>query len=237
MYRNRLQRIFELRDSLADNSSPNVYFQDYENLMATNSVALKHFLDIESDLTRLDTGAWNHLKKDVMPLFATRNPKRGWQAAFDKLNQAKAYGYLVDLDCTRVEFIPESSAKGRKTPDLQGWLGEKHVLCEVKTINISEDEANARSKPTARTIDTQLPHMFFEKLVNTLEVADQQMRCYDPDDNARRIAYLILNNFDDILHEYVEPYQAQLRVFVARVPIPGVEIFFDMKPAYYSAMP
>ena len=60
------------------------------------------------------------------------------------------------------------------------------------------------------------------------------MTSYCPDDDARRIAYVILN-FDDNLHEYVEGYLEQLRAFVISAKLSKVEIIFDVKPKFYSA--
>jgi hypothetical protein len=120
------------------------------------------------------------------------------------------------------------------SPDLHGWLSTKHVLCEVKTINPSDDEAAARSQLTARFIQGRLPEAFFGKLAGTLQSAEKQMRSYCPSSDTQSIVYVVLN-FDDGLHEYVDNYLEQIRSFCDSAPLPKVEIVFDTKPAFYSA--
>jgi hypothetical protein len=234
MHRKELARICELRDPLHDPGSPNAYFLDFDNSIVTEPVKRKHFIDIEADLQGLDPVGWDWLKGEVAPLFEQRHPTRGWQAAFDKLNQAKAYNHLVQVGCTSVEFVPESAVHGQKTPDLQGSCGSTKILCEVKTINISDDEAVARNQIAARRIQGRLPDTFFQKLRSTLETAKKQMAIYYPSGDAKRLIYVIVN-FDDNLNEYVGAYSEQLQLFVNGDPVPGIEIALDMKPAYYSA--
>ncbi len=234
MHPNELPRISEIRDLLRNPAAPNAYFQDFDNSIATEPVKLKHFNDIESDLQGLDPDAWDCLKHEVAPLFEKKHRTRGWQAAFDKLNQAKAYNHLKRIGCTDVQFIPESPKTGQKTPDLKGWHGPTKVLCEVKTINISEDEARARFEMAAHSIQGRLPDAFFEKLRSTLKTAKKQMACYCSDDDTKRMVYVIVN-FDDGLHEYVETYSEQLQSFVTEAAGPEVDIIFDVKPAFYSA--
>ena len=234
MHRNELPRINEIRDLLRNPDSPDTYFQDFDNSIAANCVKRKHFIDIERDLRGLDNVAWNWLKSEVASMFQQRHPIRGWQAAFDKLNQAKAYNHLVRLGCADVKFVPESARSGQKTPDLAGFLGSTKVLCEVKTVNISDKEAVARNEMAGRGTQDRLPDVFFSKLRSTLETAKEQMVCYYPNDDAKRMAYIIVN-FDDRLHQYVATYSEQLKSFVAAVPVPEIEIIFDVKPPFYSA--
>ena len=235
MYRSLLPRIYEIRDLLRKPDSPSTYFRNFDVSLAENAVKKKHFVDIENDLQKLDAGAWSFLKHEVAPLLEQRSQARGWQSAFDKLNQAKAYHYLVKIGCSDVRFVPASKKKREKTPDLKGTMGSTIVLCEVKTINISNDEAKARSTSNiVRSVTARLPENFFNKLTSTLETAKRQMDHYAPNGNVRRIAYVVIN-FDDGLHEYVEHYDEQLRSFVATSSFLGLEIVLDRKPAFYSA--
>jgi hypothetical protein len=234
VYRADLPRIYEIRDCVAERGGAEAYFQDFEDSLANNPVKRKHFLHIETELAGLDLDAWAYLKCEVVPLFGKKTPPRGWQAAFDKLNQAKAYNYLARCGCTRIAFVPESTVPGRKTPDLHGWLSTKYILCEVKTINPSDYEAAARSQLTARFIQGRLPDAFFGKLTATLQAAEKQLGSYCPNSDTQPIVYVVLN-FDDSFHEYVDNYLEQIRSFCESAPLPMVEIVFDTKPAFYSA--
>jgi len=135
---------------------------------------------MDADLQGLDPASWSHLKADLVPLLAKKDARRGWEPLFDKLNEAKGYNYLVRIGCKDVRFIPRSLRQGQKTLDLQGALGPTKVLCEVKTINVSQVELAHRKNASVRTILTQLPVEFFDKLKSTLETARNQMTAFCP---------------------------------------------------------
>jgi hypothetical protein len=234
MSREELPRIFELIDGLNDRTSPNAYFQDFEKQIKENLIKMKHFLHIESDLENLDSNAWEHFKKKVVPLFEKKHTDRAWQPAFDIMNEAKAYKYLIHhLGCVDVKFIPQSNEQ--KTPDLCGRLGETWALCEVKTINSSDDEARVRGEMgTVRSVDRFLPEAFFRKLKDTLENAKKQLDAYSQNADHIKIIYIILN-FDDNLHENFRYYMKQINHCVAELWIPEIEIILDVKPEFYSA--
>jgi hypothetical protein len=234
VYRTELARVYELRDMAQSPPSPEAYFSDFDKKLQESPVRLKHFRDIEAELQGLDASAWSYLKAQLAPLLAFRSEKRGWQALFDKLNEAKGYNYLVGIGCTNVEFVPVSSVNGQRTPDLQGVLAGARVLCEVKTINMSEIEATRRMNGAAGSISLRLSDGFFSKLTSDIETAKNQMAAYDADNSTRRTVYIIVN-FDDNLHEYAHDYFAQIDSFIAANPMPQIEIVFHIKPPFYSA--
>src|ERR1039458_3272431 len=84
---------------------------------------------------------------------SSRPEYRGWQALFDRLNEAKAYRYLTKIGCSSVVFIPRTI---KQTPDSEGWLEGQQILCEVKTINISDEEVNARRSFAVRSVAGRL---------------------------------------------------------------------------------
>lgn len=232
MYRRELPRVFELHDLIQPSSSPEAYFQNFEQSLTAIPQKLKLFRDIERDLQGLDTKAWTFLKSEVAPLLAAKDPKRGWQSLFDKLNQAKAFNYLTNAGYTNVRFVPPSAVKGQQTPDLQA----DGVLCEVKTVNVSEKEALRRFSGAVGTITDHLDEGFFSKLSSDLWKAKAQMAAYGTDPGAKHIAYVIVN-FDDNLHEYADRYQVQIDRYIAGDPVSGLQVVvFDIKPPFYTAM-
>ena len=62
---------------------------------------------------------------------------------FDTLNESKGYAYLRSIVCTEVEFIKRQD---KKTPDLRAMLDGNPGFCEVKTINMSQVEADRRDR-------------------------------------------------------------------------------------------
>ena len=234
-YRAELPRIYELSDLTQNLDSPNAYFHRFGETIAENPVKKRHFLHIEHDLQGLDQVAWNHLKKDVKPLLDKKHCTRGWQGLFDKLNQAKAYNHLVCLGCTNVRFVTESTQPGQKTPDLEGTLGVQRVLCEVKTVNPSEEEVEDRNlELSVRNPQDQLNEKFFKKLTSTLETAWAQLAAGDSSVITRKLIFIVLN-YDDRLHEYEENYSRQLGEFFAKIKIGDAEVVLNVKPPGYSA--
>jgi hypothetical protein len=82
--------------------------------------------------------------------------------------------------------------------------GSALVLCEVRTINISEIEATRRHTGGVGTTETQLSAGFFTKLASDLAEAKAQMDAYDANPGVKKIAYVIVN-FDDALHACGKP--------------------------------
>lgn len=232
MYRDELPRVFELHDLIAHSSLPQAYFQNFEKSLSQIPQKLKQFLDIEKDLQGLDAAAWVFLKSEVTPLLAAKHPTRGWQSLFDKLNQAKAFNYLKGAGYLNVRFIPPSAVKGQQAPDLQA----DGTLCEIKTINVSDVEADRRDSGGVGTVTDRLDEGFFKKLSSDLLKAKAQMVSYDGGKASKYIAYVIVN-FDDRLHEYADRYQQQIDRYIASDPVPGLKVVvFDIKPPFYTAM-
>jgi hypothetical protein len=226
--RNDLARLSDLQDHAR--RLPGSYDFDATD----NPIHLKFLRGVEADLRGLDPTSWGLLKAEVAPLVAQKDLKRGWQPLWDKLNEAKGYNHLAGMGCSEVRLIPRASAKHRRTPDVEGILGETKVLCEVKTINPSEGELSHRSDFSVRTIAIRLPVEFFNKLKKTLETARDQMTGYCSAVGTRKIALVVIN-YDDMLHEYVGNYSTQIEAFIATKPVPDLEIVFDSKPAFYFA--
>jgi hypothetical protein len=230
---NDLVRLYELQEQMGNSPPEDAYSFDAKD----NAVALRHFQDIEADLQGLDAESWRFLKGELIPLLTRRDEVRGWQALFDKLNEAKGYNYLTRVaKCSDVNFIPRSSRQGQKTPDLQGFLQSAEVLCEVKTINVSDDEREFRDgRFGVKSIVTRLPIEFFNKLKSTLEVARNQMLAYSASAETKKITYVVVN-YDDVLHDYVVSYSAQVGEFISTWSRTDVEVVLDAKPARYFAV-
>ena len=231
-----LARIDELRELVENPASPDAYFQNFEQTLDEWPPKKRQFTDLERELQGLDLPAWQHLKKDVVPLLQQRHPTRGWQLLFDKLNHAKAYSYLARIGCTSIRFIPECPITGQKTPDLEAQLGPTKVLCEVKTINISEIEATRRTRGGVGSTEAQVSDGFFNKVSADLRNAQKQMNVYAGSNDARKIVYIVVN-FDDPHHQYADDYKEQIDAFLSTNQIISeLEVQFDIKPPYYTAM-
>jgi hypothetical protein len=188
-----------------------------------------------SEFQGLDAEAWELLKGEALPRMKAQHPTRKWQQLFDTLNEAKRYNYLVRIGCTDIKFIPRATTDKVQTPDLRGFLGATPVLCEVKTINVSDDEANRLATGGVGTTLRYLERPFFNKVSSTIRTAATQLLAFDRDLSSRRIAYVVFN-FDDRIHEYADEYQKQIEAFLPGVPLPDVEIVLEIKPAFHSVV-
>jgi hypothetical protein len=234
MCRSELERISELRDYSIGLRSADAYFQA-DDTKFSDPRKRRFFLDIERDLQGLDIAAWTFVRDEALSRLQAKHPTRGWEQLFETLNEAKGYNYLVRIGCTDVQFIPRSTAKGMRTPDLRGLLASTKVLCEVKTINASAREVDRRRNGGVGTTLTHLEEGFFNKLMSDINTATSQMHALDADAGTRRIAYIVVN-FDDNLHEYAVEYRRQIDAFIERAAIPNVEVVLDSKPPFYSVM-
>lgn len=150
---------------------------------------------------------------------------RGWQQLFDILNQAHAYNYLKSVGASNVCFIPRAKQPSTKTPDLEGVLESSRVLCEVKSINISQKEARARNEFTAREIKSHVDDGFLRKLRSDITEAEEQLDAYDPIREARHCVYINLR-FDDFLGEYKEEYFRQIDEYLSGCITSEIDLVF-----------
>jgi hypothetical protein len=231
--------MYELRDEIKNRDSLNRFWKDLDILLQDEGwrIVCRPF---EDALQKLDSAAWEFLKKEAS-VYLTRWDKknlRGQQQLFDILNQAKAYKFLKDnMGCSEIHFIPRAKIKRVKTPDLEGEIGQVKIICEVKTINISDDEALLRSD-SFRDDDTwpKLEQVFFDKLIKDIDRAKEQIATYVTGIEARRIVYLIVN-FDDFWGEFKENYFQQIDQYLCENIVHGIEIVFhNQRTAFHKAI-
>jgi hypothetical protein len=236
VFRKELPRVYELRDLIADPVSPSAYFHRFDGLLVNDPVAKQIWLGREGELSGLDTAAWNFLKNEARPYLRCRDPERGWYQLVAILNQACAYNYLKGLGCSDVRFIPPATQKGVETPDLQAELNGLMVLCEVKTINVSKEEAFARAGSRVSTATDPVKPGFLNKLTSDLKKANDQIDSYAPQSKVRRIAYVV-PNFDNLWGECNEQYFKQMDQHLIENRPPGIEIVFrNQKTAFHKAI-
>ena len=248
MFRNELPRVYELRELIQSANQADAYFEDFDNSIRDEPCKKRVWLEREQAWQKLDPDAWTFLKDKAQRYLTVKNSNgRGWQQLFDILNEAYAYNFLKDDGCSNVQFIQESSLS---SPDLKAEKNECKVLCEVKTINISDDEvfafneARKRREGTAiaitdpitgrpdpniinklaRTVEYKLSAGFFNKLMSDIEAAKTQIEAYADGANVRRIVYIIVNF--DFWGEYKKWYYLQIDQYLAKNLPPGIEVVF-----------
>lgn len=232
MPRREFPRTFELRDQFNSQKSLNLFWRNLE-ISIQESVRKMAWRPYEAALQSLDEAAWEFLRKEV-PIYLTKWDKknaRGQQQLIDLLNQARAYNFLKEIGCSDIRFIPRSKINRIETPDLEGRLGEIKVLCEVKTINVSEDEAFMRremsisGRPRCAEPQIKLTQGFFNKLEQNIIKAINQIKTYAAGIQTKDIIYIV-TNYDDFGGEYKENYYQQIDDYLCDNIIKGIEIVF-----------
>ena len=204
-FRNQLPRFYELKDLLTDPSHPDAYFQNFQDRLQ-DEMCFETFARWEKELQGPDPVAWESLKSKAAPYLKRAHNGRAWQQLFDVLGEASAYNYLrKSVGCSKVCFIPESDDR---TPDLEGVVDCVRVLCEVKTINVSDDEIHARRGPIVGDVSNKLNEGFFRKLDSDITNAKRQLQSYDPHSSAQHLVYIKIC-FDWVGH-YNEDYFRQI---------------------------
>lgn len=227
--RDELPRVFELKDTLDDAENPNAFFQNFEESLRQSDQKFEAFRKIEKFLSVLDDKAWSTVKYTAFGHLVRPSVSkgRGWQSLFDVLSEARAYAYLHDIGCSDIHFIDRSN---QPTPDIEARFAERRVICEVKTINISNDEAGRRGRvysgtPVASKVPTQLGPHYLSKLSKTLTNAVRQLDAFDPAREARRIVFLVLH-FDDWVGDYYPSYFREIDAYLLDHPVEGAELVF-----------
>ncbi len=220
-FRNQLPRLYELKDLLTDPSHPDSYFRSLED-----ESCLSAYAPWEQQLKALEPKGWEVLKSKASPYLQRRDKKRRGQL-FDALGEAIAFNYLKEsVGCSSVRFIPESD---NPTPDLEGFTDGARVLCEVKTINISDAEIGARQgPPVARDITGRLTEEFLCKLDKTVANAKSQLRSFDPTGDAQHLAYVIICP-DDWVPDHWNDYLKQIEGHLRNHP-PGIKVVANLGP-------
>jgi len=233
MSRSELPRVYQLIDLIQERAHPSSYFQNFEHSIEEEVEKRRVWLNREKELQRLDLKAWNFLKNEVSPYLTARNHRgRGWEQLISILNQARAYNYLLDIGCSEIKFIPR--IEGKETPDLEATIDDNPVICEVKTINKSAQEAEARQGGLARKTLASLEPGFFKKLTYDLEKAKNQMASYNNKPGVRHIVFIVIN-FDDLLGEYKTNYYEEIDQHLALMPVAEIDVvFFNQKTCFHN---
>jgi hypothetical protein len=233
MFRQEMPRVYELRALIADPSDRYPFFQNFDDSIRDEPCKKQVWLAREREFQRLDQESWQFLKSEARPYLMTRDVRRWWQQLISILNQARAHNYLSDEGCLGVHFIPRSKSNGEETPDLEGVLNGMQVLCEVKTVHISDAEATRCQTGGVGSTTNSLDEGFFKKLSDDLLKAKSQMESYESKGNVRRIAFVVLK-FDDFLGEYKADYYEQIDRHLAANPLPCVDIvFYNERTAFH----
>ena len=183
--RTKFDRLYELRDLGGQEN----YFSDVDDRL-DDQLSRKMLTRLAELLNRLDEEPWNYLKGQCKPLLSKLSEDRGWTPLFDKLNEAKGYGYLLGRGCSSPKFIrPDNNGQ---TPDLEASDGKSEYLCEVKTINLTYDEIKRRENGEVKDVAYVLSDKLKSKLGNAAEKAANQLKGYQGSEDKIKIGLFVI---------------------------------------------
>ncbi len=183
LYRENLSRLSQIVDLVASNYSHRIW-EDRDDGPDIEPIKRGFFCRLELNLDALAERDWQALLKKVTPRFKKRHVvngrDRGWQLAFDILNEAESYRWLASKGFAELQFFPEQSTK--RAPDIAALYRHEKWLCEVKTLNRSDREIENRIGSAVRSSSDRLEDSFISgKLMNVLSVARQQFEGHESD--------------------------------------------------------
>jgi hypothetical protein len=216
-----MSRFLSLLNDLIHTYPDDAYLIEIQDVLSTTGYFRSLRLTYDRALGILDDKSWKVLREKASGAFPTKSSLRGKQAFYDQLNEAFAYRYLVQQGYTDVTFIPKS---GTKTSDLSFTDGVSHRLCEVKTINISDEEIS-RTK-SGDTFDAsvyqELTHeLLSRKFKNILCKALKQLV------NASDGLVYVVWSFDDFTLRHFAEYKKQLLLHLENYH-PNLEIYIKV---------
>lgn len=228
-----LEKIRELLATAEDARKPASYARTFEKTFEGSAGRQWILENYEQDLWTLDAETWRALKASAVKRLM-RNKGKDWEPLFDILSEAKGYAYLKALGCADIQMIPTSY--DYKTPDLKAMLNGGLVLCEVKTINMSDDARTVRDiDPGSPARDCLAEDFLRGKLTWTLRAAKAQLDAVALP-AVRRLVYLVFTP-DESLDGYADDYALQLKAFVKTLPMGGVEVEVFQFPQHRSGAP
>ncbi|WP_223521228.1 hypothetical protein [Pseudomonas sp. GL-B-19] len=172
----------------------------------------------ENALRILDSDSWLVLSEKSHLEFPGPRGDRGKYQFFNLLNEALAYEYLIAQELHNIRLM--RTVPKKKTPDISYEANGVARYCEVKTINVSQDELDKTSAKESfdGSIYYKLTPQFLNKLDSTIQIAVEQIQSFSPSG----LVYVIVN-FDDFSLDHYDTYQRQISEFLAR-SFPALEI-------------
>lgn len=212
-----MRRIRELVAAATAKYPRDTFFERFEDSCRKNDAKRKAYRTYEDALRVLDNDSWDVLKGKAVSHFRDHRSGQLKQGFFNQLNEAFAYRHLVRNGFTDVQVLRET---GRRTPDIRYRDRGKLKFCEVKTINISDEEITRRgSKEAFSNIYVRLSDSFLSKFTSTVSQArDQVVTAGD-----RGLVYVIVL-WDDFALDNYDTYRKQLKATASELGFDHVHV-------------
>lgn len=198
-----MQRIYELINATNSRYPKDQFFADFDESCRLNPDKKRCYRTYDDALRTLDNASWEVLKQKALNHYLDHRKGQRKHGFFNQLNEAFAYRYLVNRKCSPVTILQET---GVTIPDIQFGEPGRQRYCEVKTIEISDDEIERRSSlKSYGPVYECLSAGFFNKFQHSIDVANEQISAK----GGAGLIFMILNN-DDIALDHYQQYREQI---------------------------
>ena len=212
-----MRRVRELVTAVNQAYPHDPFFDRFAESCRANPAKTKAYRTYDDAFRLLDSGSWNLLKAKAVAHFRDHRSGQLKQGFFNQLNEAFAYRHLLRQGFTAVRMLPET---GKRIPDLQYRAGRVRQHCEVKTLNISDEEISRRGSGKAfSNVYLRLGEGFFKKLAASIASARSQI-----DSQGTGGLVYVVAVWDDIALDCYRGYRRQLASFARANAIDGVHI-------------
>ena len=105
---------------------------------------------------------------------------------------------------------------------MEGWRNSSQVVCEVKTINISEELISSRSNTSVMSAQNRLTSGLANKLKSTFTKAASQLNTYSNSSSSEKYIYIVITYDDDL--DYRNELNEQARELYNALNLVGVDL-------------
>jgi hypothetical protein len=197
-----MNRFLELAKAVRLRYPNDQFFDQLDHRLVSTPGVAKQYAEYEDAFEIIDDESWKILMVKAVNHFLDHRKGQLKQGFFNQLNDAFAYRYLVSSGCQDVAILAED---GLPCPDIsyRDNAGNRR-FCEVKTINISENEIARRSSKqifSSTSLYGTLGPTCIKKLSEAMDMAAKQM-------DARGgigLTYILMH-FDDCTLDFLESY-------------------------------
>jgi len=221
-------RFEELINELTRIYKNDYWLEEYNDKIGRNLNLNDQIKKYNLALYELDIESWLVLKQKLIKKFNQPENNRGKYDFFSTMNEAFAYKYLKISGSSKLKIIVEGD---KENPDISYETNGKNEFCEVKTINISDQEIVKMNQSNKVQSDEDIYNIFhegkelsidcnkeysklslgfFNKLKKDLEKASSQI---SKDNNGSGIIFIIIH-FDDFTHYFIENYIESIKCYM-----------------------
>lgn len=205
-----MTRVHDLIAAVRTAHPTDPFFSNFETSLRTHPLKRSYYAAYERAFSCLDDSSWTNLRSKAVDHFSNSRPKGGKAPLFDQLNDAFAYRWLVNRGFSQVTVLPEDRHATLKSPDISFCGCGQQFACDVKTLNVSNDELDRRCAPPKyydwSTTFLTLHPTFFKKIDDAVAKGTKQIRTH-----CKNGLVFILVHSDD----YASTFHREHRVRIA----------------------